>query len=176
MNQKIEQTRIFLVGVYDRVCDLSAYAAAWMMLGMAFSITYEIIARYFFLRPTNWVADFTDYIMLYTTFLASAWLLKHDGHVRLTILIEYLSPKSKLVMNVINSFISVIVCGVIFWFGVLDSWDALSKNIVVPRPLAIPKYFILGVIPFGFLLLLFGFLRNAFKSIRELKAGSQTGN
>ncbi len=176
MELKIKNGIMLLSSIYDSLCDLSAYVATWMMFGMAIIITYEITARYFFTRPTVWVSDFTDYIMLYTTFLASAWLLKHDGHVRLTILIEHLSPKAKLIMNVINSSISVIVCGVIFWFVALDSLDALRRNIVVPRPVAIPKYVFLGVISFSFLLLLFGFLRNALRSIRELQVGSQASN
>jgi len=170
--KKIRSFGTFLLKVYDRLSDGCAHIAAWMMLGMALSIAYEVVLRYFFVRPTIWVADFTDYIMLYTTFFASAWLLKEGGHVRLTILADRLSPRSRALMEMITSIVAAIVCGFIIWYGVRDSWDAVEKGITVPRPIAVPKYILLGVIPFGCLLLLVQFMRNAFKSLSSLKADS----
>jgi C4-dicarboxylate transporter DctQ subunit len=173
MNQKIRRTGTFLLKVHDRLCDGCARAAAWIMLGMALIITYEVLARYFFNRPTIWVSDFTDYIMLYSTFFVSAWLLKHDGHVRLTIVLEHLSQRTRVVMEMVNSFIGAIVCGFVIWYGVADVWDAVINSIVLARPLPVPKYLVLGVIPFGCLLLSVQFLRDAFKSLNDLKALSK---
>lgn len=170
MNRTIKHLGIFFLRVHDRLCDGCYHVSAWMMLFMALSITYEVVVRYLFLSPTIWVNDFTDYIMLYSTFLVSAWLLKHDGHVRLTILSEHLSPRSQMRMDIINSFIGAIVCGFVIWYGVSDTLDALERGIVVNRPLEVPKYLILGVIPFGCLLLFLQFLRNGFKLLSDLKA------
>lgn len=169
-NQKIRQIVMFFLRVHDRLCDGCARAAAWMMLGMALIMSYEVLVRYFFNRPTIWVADFTDYLMLYSTFFISAWLLKHDGHVRLTIVYEHLSPRSRQISDMINSFIGAIVCGFVIWYGVKDTWDAVEKSIVLPRPVPVPKYLILGVIPFGCLLLVVQFLRNGFKFLSDLKS------
>ena len=173
MNQKIRNLGIFFLRVHDRLCDGCAYLATWMMLGMALILGYEVTVRYFFIRPTIWVMDFTDYIMLYSTFFVSAWLLKHDGHVRLTIVYEYLSPRSRQVSDMINAFIGAIVCGFVIWYGVRDTWDAVEKSISLPRPVPVPKYLVLGVIPFGCLLLFVQFLRNGFKFLRDLKIGSK---
>ena len=173
VKQKLRQTGIFLLKVHDRLCDGCARTAAWMMLGMALIITYEVLVRYFFNRPTIWVADFTDYIMLYSTFFVSAWLLKHGGHVSLTILSEHLSPKPRLMMDVINPFIGAVVCGFVIWYGTADCWDAVKNGIVLPRPVPVPKYLILAVIPFGCLLLFVQFLRIGFKSLSDLKALSK---
>jgi C4-dicarboxylate transporter DctQ subunit len=169
MNQKIRRTGTFLLKVHDRLCDGCARAAAWMMLGMALIITYEVLMRYFLNRPTRWVADFSDYIMLYTTFFVSAWLLKNDGHVRLTILYERLSPRRRLIMEAINSFIGAIVCGFVVWYGVADILDAIAKGIVLARPIPVPKYLVLWVIPFGCLLLLVQFVKNGFQSLDDVK-------
>jgi C4-dicarboxylate transporter DctQ subunit len=172
-NQKLRQTGIFLLKIHDRLCDGCARAGAWMMLGMALIISYEVLVRYFFNRPTIWVADFTDYIMLYSTFFVSAWLLKHDGHVRLTVVYDHLSKRSRWVTDVINSFVGAIVCGFVIWYGVRDTLDAVEKSIVLPRPLPVPKYLILMVIPFGCLLLFVQFLRNALNLLRTSKVPSE---
>lgn len=173
MNEKIKQIGLFLLRVHDSLCEGCAHLSAWMILGMTLSIAYDVLMRYFFIRPTSWVGDFTDYTLLYITFLASAWLLKRDQHVNLTFLIEHLSPRPRRVMEIASSVFGAIVCGFIFWYGVADSWDAFARQIKVDRPLPIPKYLLLGVIPFGCLLLLVQFLRNAFRSWSALKGISQ---
>jgi C4-dicarboxylate transporter DctQ subunit len=118
------------------------------------------------------VTDFTDYIMLYTTLLSCAWLLKHDNHVRLTIVLDRVSDKNTLIMNVVNSLFCVVVCGIIVWFGLADTWDAIQHGIVIPRPVPVPKWLLVGVIPFAFILLVLGFLRSAFRCINQLKTMS----
>lgn len=173
MGQAIRHLGSFLLEVHDRVCKGCFHASAWMMLAMTLIISYEVVVRYFFTRPTMWVADFTDYIMLYSTFLVSAELLKHGGHVRLTILQVYFSPKRAKQLDVINAFIGAIVCGFVLWYGARDVWDAVQKSISIPRPLPVPKYLILWVIPFGCLLLCVQFLRNGFGLLSDLKAGSR---
>ena len=170
MNQRLRHLGIFLLRVHDRLRDGCAFLATWMMLGMALILGYEVVVRYFFIRPTIWAADFTDYIMHYTTFFVSAWLLKKDGHVRLTIVYDHLSPRSRQVSDMINAFISAMVCGFLIWYGVRDTWDAVVNSISLPRPVPVPKYLVLGVIPFGLLLLLVQFLRNAFNILSDLKA------
>lgn len=173
MNQSISQVGAFFLKVHDRACNACFAASAWMMLAMAIIIAYEVLVRYFFNSPTIWVVDFTDYIMLYSTFLVSAWLSKHDGHIRLTMVYEYLSPRSRLVSDIINAFIGAIVCGFVIWYGAGDTWDAVEKDILLARPLPVPKYLIIWVIPFGFLLLFVQFLRNGFGSLSELRADSK---
>jgi TRAP-type C4-dicarboxylate transport system permease small subunit len=175
LNQKIKRGGVSFFRIYDYFCNVCAHISAWMMLIMALIITYEVIVRYFFVRPTIWVSDTADYIMLYSTFLISAWLLKHDGHVRLTFLLDHLSSRSRLKMEVVNSFIGAFLCAIIFWYGLADTLDAFAKNIEISRPFAIPKYPIIGVIPLGFLLLFLQFLRKAFNTISFLKGSSSTG-
>lgn len=155
---------------FDSVLDGCATLAAWMMFAMALIVTYEVCVRYFFNSPTMWVNDFTDYIMLYSTFMVAAWLLKQEGHVRLTFLQEHLSSRANNIMNVINNFLGAIACMLLFYYGVVDVCDAIAKKIELARPIPVPKYLIIGVIPFGLLLFSLQFLRRAFGALTELKA------
>jgi C4-dicarboxylate transporter, DctQ subunit len=173
MIQMISRLGIFLLRLYDHLCDGCAHVAAWMMLAMAVGINYEVVSRYFFFKPTIWASDTADYILLYTTFFASAWLLKEKGHVYLTFLTDHLSPKSQLIMEVVNSLICAIVCGFLVYYGAAGSWEAFEKKFIVSRPFGVPQFLLLGVIPFGFILLLVQFVRDAFNSIRAFKKLSQ---
>ena len=172
ITQKIEATGIFLLKVHDRICYGCAYIGAWMMLGMAFIVAYEVTSRYFLNKPTSWAGDFTDYILFYSTFLAAAWLLKQRGHVNLTILLARFSERSQMVIQMINSFIGAIVSAIVIWYGVSDAWDAMVKGIVIDRAIIVPKYLLIGIIPVGFLLVFVQFIRDAFKSLQDIKGSS----
>jgi len=174
MNYEKKKRDFVLLRIFNLISDACAHLAAWMMLWMALIITFEVTVRYFFNSPTSWVNDFTDYTMLYSTFFIAAWLLKHGGHVRLTILSEHLSPRSEKILEIINYFIGAIVCGILFFYGIIDVLDAIEKNIELARPFPVPKYLILMVIPFGFLILLFQFLIDLFKFFKELRAPAST--
>ena len=173
INQKMKRKEPFLLRVFDRLCYGCAYISAWMMLGIALSIVYEVFVRYFFSNPTKWVNSFTDYTLLYTTFLTSAWLLKKGGHVRLTTFLDRLSPRSRRITEVLNSFIGLIICGVIMWYGAADTWDTIKNSISFPHAIPVPKYYIIVVIPFGSLILLVQFIRDGFKLLFNLNAGAQ---
>lgn len=174
MNQEMGRKGPILLRLYDRLCYGCAYISVWMMLGIILSINYEVFARYFFSSPTKWVNDFTDYTLLYTTFLASAWLLKNDEHIRLTFMLDRLSPRSRRVMGVINSFIGMIVCGYLIWYATADTWDAIKNSIMLPRPIPVPKYYIIVVIPFACLILLAQFILDAFKLLGILNGRNQS--
>jgi TRAP-type C4-dicarboxylate transport system permease small subunit len=176
MNKKMKKKESFWLKAYDRLCYVCVNISTWIMLGMAFSITYEVVARYFFSSPTKWVNDFTDYAMLYTTLFVSAWLLKNGDHVCLTTVLDRLSPRSRGVMEVINSFIGAIICSFITWYGAVETWDTIKNNIAFPRAIPIPKYYIVWVIPFGFLLLSIQFVRDAFKFLGTSDDKSRSGN
>jgi len=174
MKYGMKHARNALLRIHDLICDWCAEASAWMMLMMALAISYEIFARYFFDKPTIWAADLTDFMLLYTTLLASAWLLKRDGHVKLTILLDRLSPKSRSVMEAVNSLLGAIICGFVVWYGTANTLDALRRSITIPRPLEVPKYLIVGVIPLGAFLFLVQFLRNGFGYLTQIKGIPQT--
>jgi len=172
-HQSMKQTGRFLLRVHDHLCDGLAHFAAWLVLAMTLGMVYEVGMRYFFTRPTRWSADFTDYILLYMTFLSAAWLAKHGEHVNLTYLLDHLSSRSRRVMEALGSFFCALVCAFIVWYGARDTWDAYARWITMVRPIPIPKFPILGVVPLGCLLLFVQFIRNGFRFLRMSKNGLQ---
>jgi len=172
----VKQAGQFLLRVHDSLCEGLAHIAAWMTLAMIVGIGYEVCMRYFFTRPTRWAADFTDYTLLYTTFLAAAWLAKHGQHVNLTFLLDRLSPKSQRLMEAFNSLFCALVSAFVIWYGARDTWDAYSRGITMVRPIPFPKFLLLGIVPFGYFFLFVQFIRNGIKSLGALKRnGPKTG-
>ena len=171
--KRLKRIGQFLLTIHDRLCDGLAWISAWMILAMCLGMVYEVCMRYFFIRPTRWSADFTDYALLYTTFLSAAWLAKHGEHVNLTYLLDHLSPRPRHVMEASGSFFCALVCAFIIWYGARDTLDAFSRGITMVRPIAIPKWPILGVVPLGCLLVFVQFIRNGFRSLRASRDSTQ---
>jgi len=153
----------------DRIIDGAAIIAGFLLLFMTFSIGYDVLMRYFFLQPTAWAVDITEYILLYITFLGAPWLLKKKGHVKVDVIHNLLSVQKQMILDLATSFFGVLICIVLFWFGILTTYDHYIRKIPVIKTLEVPKFILLAVIPFGSLLLCAQFIRQAMASLKSFK-------
>jgi TRAP-type C4-dicarboxylate transport system permease small subunit len=126
---------------------------------MAGSVVFEVIMRYFLNRPTRWVLEFSEYMLLYMAFLPGAWVLKREGHVRIDLLLNVFSPKVQTMINTVTSGIGVLLCGLFFWFSATLTWETFQSGEILFRAVHVPKWSVLVAIPIGLLLLTFQFGR-----------------
>jgi C4-dicarboxylate transporter DctQ subunit len=133
--------------------------AAMMVLGLIiFSVCLEIIMRYFFNRPLSWVVELTEYGLLYITFLGAAWLLRTGGHVRVDIIVNFMSERWKKRCAVFSSAVGLVVSLVLTVFGVVVTYDHLVRGIYKPTILEFPTGVVLAAVPLGSLFLSARFL------------------
>ena len=140
-----------------------AYLACSLLVFSWLSVCTEVILRYFFSRPILWTIEITEYILLYTTFLGSAWLLRQGEHVRVDLLITRLKPKYNTILTITMFSLAAICCLILFYWGVAATLHAFHSQVLVPKELGTPKFLVLMIIPFGFLLLVIEFMRLAVK-------------
>lgn len=66
----------------DRISAFFGKAFAWLIVGLTLLISMEVVSRYAFRSPNDWVWD-TTYIMYGILFMmAGAYTLARNGHVR----------------------------------------------------------------------------------------------
>lgn len=159
-----------LLKFHEQFCKACYWAGGILLFIMAFTVSYDVFMRYFLTRPTSWSIDFAEYTLLYSTFLAAAWLLKMDGHVKVSVLQEKLGKKMRLVLDIINSVIGAIACAILTWVGAKETIESYVQNVLIIRPVTVPKWLILWVIPFGFFLFFTYFIRNIFSLASELRS------
>jgi len=121
-------------------------------------ITADVVLRFFFNSPIDWTLDISEILLLYIPFLTAAWVLKNDGHIRVDILYNMFSPRFRGVLNLLNSFLGMIVFLLITWYGAQVTSDLLSKHILELR-LGIPTFAIIVIIPIGSFLLFLQYLK-----------------
>lgn len=103
------------------------FAAYWALISV-FVYYYEVIARFAFNSPTNWVHEsmFLMYGMQYM--LAGAFAYREDQHVRVDVIYSQFSPRGKAVADIVTSVFFFIFVGVLFWTSWRFAADAISND------------------------------------------------
>jgi C4-dicarboxylate transporter, DctQ subunit len=158
--------------MFDRFLDGLVFIAGILLVFASFGVAAMIISRYFLNRPLGWMIEIAEYILLYMSFLLAAWVLKKEAHVKMDVVVEFLSPRIRLVCNVFSSILGAMVCLVLVWFGTKVTWHLYQSGTLTTTYLEVPKYPLTIVIPFGSLLFMIQFIRRAYGLI---KAGSAPG-
>lgn len=151
-------------GKIDRILDgiikFFGVIAGILFMMMALIVTYNVVMRYFVARPPVWAIETTEYIMVYATFLAAAWVLRIDGHVKIDILVMRLPSKKQHLLSIIVSLLGLIACAVLGWFAVESTFNLYTRDVIMMKMMPWPKWILIAPIPLGILLTLIQFIRN----------------
>ena len=144
--------------VFDRALNVTAFAAAALLIFMMLAICLEVVARRIG-YPQEWQMEITEDCMIFITFLGTAWLLKREGHVKMDILVNALNPRAQAWLGIITSVIGVIISLYLVVWGSMTTWDHYQRGVFQMTPLLMPTAPLLAIIPIGSILLLIQFLR-----------------
>ena len=159
-----------LSNFFDRVLVVATVLAGLLLIFSLLSISMEVASRYFLGRPMGWVTEISEYIMIYITFLAAAWVLKQEKHVKMDIVLDRLSPKTQSVFNIFTSGMSAIVCLILSWYGAKVTLELFQTGYFTPTILELPKFIIVGIICIGSILLLIQFMRRTYNYLSSWRA------
>jgi len=130
----------------------------------------DVLLRYSFNRPISWMLELTEYAMLYIPFLGAAFVLKEDGHIRIDLVITFLSEQSRGWLNVVTSFVGGVVMLTYTWFGAQVTLDYFKRGVPSLESLKTPMFLILMIIPIGGLLFSIQFFRQMKGYYQKLKS------
>jgi len=156
---------------YDVILDFLMLLAGILVVFLMLSVTLEVVLRYFFGSPTSWVVEIAGYILLFIPFMAGAWILKHEGHVKMDLVLIRLSPKSQSLLNAITSMIGALICLILTFFGIRTS--LYFRGYQTPTVLMLSKSLLISVIFVGSFLLFIQFIRRAHGYLKDWKAAKE---
>ena len=152
--------------IFDKVLNISAYLAGLMIIFMVLAIPYSVIMRYFLRMPPEWVIQTCEYMLLWLTFLASAWLLRHEGHVSVDFLTARAKPETRRILRMITSAIGAIICLILTWFAWENTWENFVSGTLDVRAVFILKAPFISIIAVGCSLLSIQFIRKFYVSLK----------
>ena len=95
--------------IFDSIIGAGAILAAVLVAFVTIAVLLDITMRYFLGRPQVWVLEIVEYCLLFITFLAAAWVLKREGHVKMDIAIARLKPGNQAMANIITSVLGALI-------------------------------------------------------------------
>ena len=156
--------------VFDGIIEGFAWLAGFLMLFSLTSVCVDVALRYFFNKPTGWVLQVSEYILLYIPFMAAAFVLREDGHIRVDIILNRLGSKAQELLNTLTSILASAVLLVLTYYGGYITLDFYQRNVPTLKYLKIPEYLVVAIIPVGCFLFALQFLRRALRSYGKFKA------
>lgn len=152
--------RVKASNIFDCVISYAALLAAFLLIFVMVSISAGVAQRYLLNRTTPWLLEVTEYILLVITLLAAAWVLKKEGHVKLDLVLNYLSPRNQALVNTTTSIIGAGIFLVVTWYSTETTWKLFQLGFYETETiLHVPKWIVVAVIPLGSFLLCIQLLR-----------------
>ena len=159
--------------VFDTIITALMVLAGAIIIFDTLAVSVDVILRYTLSITYAGLFEITEYSLLWMTFLGTAWLLKTDGHIRVDLLLNRLSPRARTITIIISSVIGILLLAFITWYSALLTWKDYHAEIIIPTYLKPAKWPLEIIIPFGYLLLLIGMLRKAHGYLTGWKAISK---
>lgn len=113
-----------IVHAIDKVSFLSGKILVWWTVLAVVIITFEVVMRYVFNRPTNWGHESMTLIFGMQYILCGAYAHWAKAHVRVDVVYQALSARNKARMDALTSLLFFLYIGVMTYTGWFFYWQS----------------------------------------------------
>jgi TRAP-type mannitol/chloroaromatic compound transport system permease small subunit len=103
------------------------YVAYWGVIAV-FVYYYEVVARFVFNSPTNWVHESMFLMFGMQYMISGAYAYKEDQHVRVDVVYTHLSVRGKAIADIVSSVFFFIFTLTMLYTGWKFAWDAVQNG------------------------------------------------
>ena len=157
--------------VFDKILDLMAALAGLILIFITAATCYSIGMRYLFRISTIWIAQTTEYALLWMVFLSTTWLLREGGHIITDIIYSHLNEKTRQYLDCIMLTIGGLACFLMVYYGTADLYHGIIAKVTDVRAVTVPKWTVSCIIPVGSILLTIQFFRMAWGRLTDIRTG-----
>ena len=153
--------------IIDALNEWAGKVAAWLVVPMLLIVTYDVIMRYIFNRPTVWAWDINVQLLGVSVALGGGYTLLYNGHIGVDVLVEGLARRKRAIVDLLTSIFFFLGIGVLAWESGRVAWSSVRTREIDFTYFAPPVYPLKVLIAVGFFLL---FLQGIAKFIRDIVA------
>lgn len=113
-------------------------------------ITYEVVARYFFVAPTIWAEEVSEFFQIWATYLGAAYVLRHRQLIRIEFAIDRLGPLGRRWADGFSLVFIAVFCLVAVYYGMEILLDSIAIGRSTSTMLSVPKWMTESAVPLGF--------------------------
>ena len=154
----------------DRVLDALGGAMSWLWMAVMLVILVSVISRYVFGQGSIMLEEITWHIYGATWLVGLSYALVHDDHVRVDVLHEMFSPRTKAWIEFLGILLLLFPFLFIFlWDSIPYFWQSFELNERSQAPDGLGALWALKFfLPFSLLLLIIGALARLLKCSAQL--------
>lgn len=127
-------------------------AALLLALTGAF-LTVEVVARYFFIRPTIWAAELSQLCLIWAVPIAMAWVLSTGQHIRVTALTALAPAPVRRAMELASLLVVLVFSLFVMVYGYDIFADSLERGRTSGTMLNLKAWVREASVPVGFAVL-----------------------
>ncbi len=162
-----------LTRAIDRISLVTGRIIVWWTVLAVAIITFEVMARYVFGRPTNWAHESMTLIFAMQYILSGAYAHYSKSHVRVDVVYQSFSLRNRARLDALTSLLFFIYVGTMTYTGWTFYWDSQKMWEVSFTDWGPPLYPVKFTVFLGSLLLLLQGLANL---VRDVALGFGAGD
>lgn len=146
----------------------------WLLLVfyvmLVLTMFVEVVRREVFAYSSIWGEEVVRYSFIYLAWIGAAAAVKERGHIRIDVLMQYVSPRTKALLYVLGDLVMAGVAIVALYWS-FETVLVSAKFGSVTHGLRISQVWFLMAVPFGFALVLFRLAQSFLRDIVDLLDG-----
>lgn len=133
-----------LINLSKRIRSINTFlsiVSAWLLFAMTGVVFYATIMRYGFNMPPIWTNETSTFMLLFITFIPLGFVMQHDRHMIIDLVIDRMSAKTRRVMNICNAIMAAVFFVFLAYEGVRLTqmafsyeWVTMEMNIPLGYP------------------------------------------
>jgi TRAP-type mannitol/chloroaromatic compound transport system permease small subunit len=160
-----------VLSAINKVNSVMAWVGIVSVPLLVLLIARDVFMRYVLNSPTGWMLEVAMGIQLLYGLFCAGYVLQVGGHVRMQLLSDRVSKRTRAWMFSISSFIGIFVCGTMVYYA----WQMAAASLRMGELTGLtgyPVFFLKLMVVIGFALLGIQFIAETYKYGRMLKGGN----
>ena len=156
---------------FERVSYGAGYAAGVVLLAIIVLTMVEVVSRYVLQNPLILSDELGGYAMVAVSFLGLAYCAQEKGHIRITFIVERLSPRATGYIRIASLVLGLAFIAVAAWVSWKFLGDSFTRDMRSNSMLRTPLKWPQVAMPIGFTLFALVLLGQLVKALQRLRAG-----
>ena len=132
---------------------LAGLLGACLLAATGAMLTYEVVARYFFIKPTIWAAELSQLCLIWGCLLAMGWVLTLRRHITVNAVTGLLPPGAQRLCAGFSLQVLIVFSVIVTWYGWEIFHDSWQRGRTTGSLLDLPAWVAELSVPVGFALL-----------------------
>ena len=160
-----------MLSVLNKISSATAWLGFISVLALVLLIAHDVFMRYVLNNPTRWTLEVAMAIQLLFGFLCAGYVLREGGHIRMQLLTDHVSQKSRLWLFITTSILGIFLCGVLAYYSFLMAQSSFRIGELTTL-VGYPVFLLKSMVMIGFSLLGIQFIAETYKYWQLLKGGN----